>query len=214
MNLDPTPSTEVRRQERSSYDRDTIYSILDESLTCHVGFVHEGRPVVIPMLHVRVDDELLLHGSPASRLFRLFKQGTEVCVEVTILDGLVLARAAFDHSANYRSVVVFATPRPVVGLDERRQALDLFTDKIVPGRRPHLRAMTEKEVRATAVFALPIVEASAKIRSGPPVDEEEDYALPIWAGVIPIETRFGDPVPDPRQHPDATEPAHLGFFRP
>ncbi len=211
--LTPTQRTTVRREERSSYLRTDIESILDEAIFCHVGFVDTGRPVVIPMLHARLGDHVYLHGSPATRMFRVLKKGVEVSLAVTLLDGLVLARSAFDHSANYRSVVLFGTTEAIEDLDERRHVLDAFTDKLVPGRRPHLRPMTEKEVRATAVVRIPIGEGSAKIRSGPPIDEDADYALPIWAGVIPIVTTFGEPIPDPRQHPDATEPDHLGFFR-
>lgn len=211
--LEPTDRTTVRREERSSFDTEEIYSILDEALYCDVGFIDGGRPVVIPTLHARIGDELLLHGSPATRMFRLLKAGPEVCVSVTLIDGLVLARSAFDHSANYRSVVVFGRTIPVTDTRRRRAALDAFTDKIVPGRRPSLRPMTEKEVKATAVMRLPLSEASAKIRTGPPIDEDADYALPIWAGVIPMHLSYGDPVPDPRLHPDATLPEHLGFFR-
>ncbi len=211
--ITPTDRTTVRREERSSYDRSEIEAILDQALFCHVGFVDDGRPVVIPMLHARLGEHVYLHGSPATRMFRLFKKGHDVSVAVTLMDGLVLARSAFDHSANYRSVVLFGRTEAIEDLDERTAVLDAFTDKLVPGRRPSLRPMTEKEVRATAVVRVPMIEASAKIRTGPPVDDEADYALPIWAGVIPILTSFGEPIPDPRQHPDATEPDHLGFFR-
>lgn len=209
----PSDRTTVRREERSSYDPAEIRAILDEALYCHVGFVDAGKPVVIPMLHARIGDHLYLHGSPATRLFRILKNGPEICLTVTLLDGLVLARSAFDHSANYRSVVVFGVPEVVVDLDERATALDAFTDKLVPGRQPSLRPMTEKEVRATVVVRLPLSEASAKIRTGPPIDDEDDYALPIWAGVIPIGQTYGPPIPDPRNLAGVTEPDHLGFFR-
>lgn len=208
----PSPRTEVRREERAAYDRPTIDAILDEAIVCHVGFLRDGAPVVFPMLHARVGDDLLLHASPASAFARALRVDPRLSVTVTILDGLVLARSAFNHSANYRSVVLFGSARRVADLAERAAALDAFTDKLVPGRRPHLRPMTEKEVRATAVYSLPLAEASAKIRSGPPVDEDEDYALPIWAGVIPVATSYGAPIPDPRNLPDATVPDHLGFF--
>lgn len=211
--ITPTANTAVRREERASYDRADIYSILDEALYCSIAFEDGGRPVVIPTLHARIGDALYLHGSPATRLFRVLKQGPQVCVSVTLMDGLVLARSAFNHSANYRSVVLFGVTEPITDLSERRQVLDAFTDKLVPGRRPHLRPMSDKEVRATAVMRLPIDEAAAKIRRGPPLDDEPDYELPIWAGVIPIVTSYGAPIPDPIQHPDATEPEHLGFFR-
>jgi uncharacterized protein len=211
--ITPTPNTAVRREERASYDRADIFSILDEALYCSIAFEDGGRPVVIPTLHARIGNSLYLHGSPATRLFRVLKQGPQVCVSVTLMDGLVLARSAFNHSANYRSVVLFGVTESITDLSERRQVLDAFTDKLVPGRRPHLRPMSDKEVRATAVMRLPIDEAAAKIRRGPPLDDEPDYELPIWAGVIPIVTSYGAPIPDPIQHPDATEPEHLGFFR-
>jgi hypothetical protein len=203
------PSTQARRSERGSHDQELIYSILDEALFCHVGFVDDGHPVVIPMLHARIGDEVFLHGSPATRLFRRLSSGPDVCVTVTLLDGLVLARSAFEHSANYRSVVIFGRPKRVPGIAERREALDAFTDKLVPGRRPHLRAMTDKEVRGTTVLRLPIDHASAKMRSGPPVDEEADYQLPIWAGVIPLRLEPGKPVPDPRNLPEVAPPEHV-----
>lgn len=210
----PSPRSRVRREERAAYDRPTIDAILDEALVCHIGFLREGAPVVVPMLHARIGDDLLLHASPASSLARALRIDPRVSVAVTLLDGLVLARTAFDHSANYRSVVVHGAARRIDDLEERARALDAFTDKLVPGRRPHLRPMTDKEVRATVVYSVSLDEASAKLRSGPPEDEAEDYALPIWAGVIPMTTTFGDPIPDPRNHPDATEPEHLGFFAP
>jgi nitroimidazol reductase NimA-like FMN-containing flavoprotein (pyridoxamine 5'-phosphate oxidase superfamily) len=208
----PSERTEVRYAARGVYDRRVIDAILDEALVCHVGFVDHGSPVVIPTLFVRRGDEMLLHGSPATRMLRIFKRGPEVSVSVTQVDGLVLARSAFHHSANYRSVVVFGRTEPILDLAERRVALDAFVDKVAPGRRPHLRPMTDKEVRGTSVVRLPLDEASAKVRTGPPVDEEADYELPIWAGVIPVTTRFGAPEPDPRQHPDAVTPAHLEAF--
>lgn len=205
----PNEHTTVRYAERATYDRSVVHAILDEALLCHVGFVSRGRTVVIPLLHARVGDDLLLHGSPATRLFRTLKPAPEICVTVTLLDGLVLARSAFHHSANYRSAVVFGRPEVVDDLDAKFAALDAFTDKLVPERRAHLRTMTGKEVRGTSVFRLAITEASAKIRSGPPGDEEADYELPIWAGVVPLRTGFADPIPDPRNLSDLTVPAHV-----
>ncbi len=205
----PSDRTRVRRDDRARYDRELIVEILDEAAFCHVGFVDQGRPVVIPMLHARLDDRLLLHGSPATRLFRLLKHGPEICVTATLLDGLVLARSAFHHSANYRSVVVFGRPEPVTDLDERRRALDALTDRLVPGRRPALRPMTDKEVRATAMVSLPIVEASAKVRTGPPIDDEEDHDWPVWSGVLPITTTYGEPIPDRHTAGDAPLPDHV-----
>jgi hypothetical protein len=177
-----------------------------------VSLVDDRGPVALPVFHVRRGDELLFHGSPHSRLVGRLVEGVDVCVTATILDGLVLARSAFAHSANYRSVVVFGRSRPVEDLDQRRKALDAFTDKVVPGRRPTLRPMSDKEVAATAVVAVTIEEASVKSRTGPPADTA-DAGLPIWAGVVPLRTGYGDPLPAPDLPPDATEPSHLGFFR-
>ena len=207
--LTPTNHTTVRYAARGSYDRDTAYRIIDETTVGHVGFSDGGRPVVIPMLVARVEDRLYLHGSPATRLMRLAKTGLEVCVTMTILDGLVLARSAFHHSVNYRSVVVFGTTTPVIDLQERRAILDAYVDRLLPGRRPHLRPMTDKDVRGTAIASLPIEEASVKMRTGGPVDEDEDYALPIWAGVLPALRGYGTPEPDPRNHPSVEIPTHV-----
>lgn len=203
----PREHTRVRRDDRARYDTETIHAILDEAPLCHVGFVDGGRPVVIPILHARVGPRVLLHGSPATRLFRLLKTGPEVCVTATILDGLVLARSAFHHSANYRSVVLFGRPEPITDLTERRRALDALTDRLVPGRRPHLRPMTDRELQGTAVLGLDIDSASAKVRTGPPVDDEEDLTWPVWSGVVPMTSRYGEPIPDP--HSTSDLPAHV-----
>lgn len=182
------------------------YSILDEALICHVGFV-DGGPTVIPMLHARVGGDLLLHGSPASRLIRELSAGADVCVTATILDGLVLARSAFNSSANYRSVVLFGRADLVTDLQERITVLDAFTDKLLPGRRPNLRPMTKKEVKATAVLRLPIAEFSVKVRSGPPGDHEADPDFDGWAGVIPLGMTASKPVPD--EHTHGETPTHV-----
>lgn len=203
----------MRRSERSAYDPETINSILDEALIAHVGFIRDGAPVVLPMLHARIGDRLLLHGSPASSLTRSLKRNPTVCVTVTIFDGLVLARSAFNSSANYRSVVVFGQAERITELSERAAALDAFTDKVMPGRRPHLRPNHENELKETAVFAVRLDEASAKIRSGPPHDEDEDYELPIWAGVVPATMRWGEPEPDPENLAGLVAPTHLDHFR-
>lgn len=186
-----------RKPEREASDRSVVHAILDEALVCHVGFVAEGQPYVIPMTFARCGDDLLLHGSPASRLIRHFDGTAEACVEVTLLDGLVLARSAFEHSMNYRSAVCFGRPAPITDLDERAVALDAITDRLVPGRREHLRPMTEQEVRATRVLAMPIEAASAKVRTGPPGDEDEDGDWPVWVGEVPVRAVAGDPVPAP-----------------
>ena len=209
MTPPPTARTTVRRDDRAVYDRQSIYDILDEAYYAHVGFVAEGAPVVIPMLHARIDDSLYLHGGPASRIMRTLKDGPGICVTVTLLDGLVLARSAFHHSANYRSVVAFGRPSVVSSLDERRAVLDVYTDKLVPDRRPHLREMTEKEVRGTAVLTMALDEASAKVRSGGPVDDDEDMELDIWAGVIPLSLTAGDPIDDPLMRRGIPRPDHV-----
>ena len=205
----PSDRTALRRQpERGHHDRGTIDAILDEGRIAHVGFIRDGGPAVIPTLYLRRHDEILLHGSPASGVLRAARSGQKLCVEVTLLDGLVLARSAFHHSANYRSVVIYGHGRMLTA-EERATALDAFVDRLVPGRRPHLRATTAKEVASTAVVAVPLDEASAKIRTGPPIDDAEDYELDIWAGVLPVAEKIGDPVADPRNRPGAELPEHL-----
>lgn len=196
--MTPTARTQVKRlPKRGQYDRETINGILDEGFLCHVGFVHDGAPVVIPTGYARSGDRLYIHGSAASRMLRTLDEGVPVCVTVTLLDGLVLARSAFHHSMNYRSVVVFGTARAVTDADEKTEALRLFTEHVVPGRWDRIRQPTAQELKATTVLSLPIVEASAKVRVGPPVDDEEDYALPVWAGVLPIGLTPGAPIADP-----------------
>lgn len=197
--FEPTPRSTVRRiPARGVYDRAVIQSILDEALVCHVGFVDDGQPLVIPMLHARVDDRLYIHGSNASRAFKVLSEGVPACVTVTLLDGLVLARSAFHHSLNYRSVVVLAKGTPVADREQKNQILWRLVEQVVPGRWYDSRQPTEKELNATAVVGFPLDESSAKIRTGPPKDDEEDYALPYWAGVLPLAIRAGDPQPDPR----------------
>ena len=191
-----TDRTKVRRlSNRGNYDRDTIHAILDEALVCHVGFVVDGAPVVIPTIHWREDDTLYVHGSAASRMLRSLKNGVDACVTVTLIDGLVLARSAFHHSMNYRSVVVFGKAREVTG-EEKRTALDGLVEHVVKGRSRDVRPPNELELRQTLVLALPLDEASAKIRTGGPVDDEEDYAMPIWAGVVPLKLTPSAPIAD------------------
>ena len=210
----PSERTEVRRlPERGSYDRALINEILDEALICHVGFVVGGAPVVIPSIHARVGDTLYLHGSPASRMLRSMRSGDEISVNVTILDGLVLARAAFHHSMNYRSVVVFGSPRIVTDDAEKWGALEAITNHVVPGRWDDCRPMSDKELKGTLVAALPLEEASAKIRSGGPGDDEADYDLPIWAGVVPLTLTPGDPIADPLLRVDAAVPPYASGYR-
>ena len=188
----PTARTRVRRvPKRGAYDRETIDAILDEALVCHLAFVRDGQPFAMPTLHARLGDLVYVHGSSAARMARL--EGAPVCLTATLIDGLVLARSAFHHSVNYRSVALLGQLEPV---EDKERALELFTDKLVPGRWAEVRPPTPKELKATSVLALRIDEASAKVRTGPPVDDEEDYALPVWAGVIPLELRAGEPVED------------------
>jgi uncharacterized protein len=209
----PTDRTRVRRvPQRGAYDRETIDAILDEALISHMGFVHEGEPVVIPTLHARLGDRLFLHGSAASRMLRTLAKGVPVCATATLVDGLVLARSAFHHSVNYRSVVVFGRATPVEP-EERIQALELFTEKLVPGRWADVRPPTRQELNGTNVLSLPLDEASAKVRTGPPIDDEEDYDLPVWAGVLPMRTVVDPPQPDPRLDPGAELPLHVAHWR-
>jgi nitroimidazol reductase NimA-like FMN-containing flavoprotein (pyridoxamine 5'-phosphate oxidase superfamily) len=205
-----TPRTKLRRlPKRGAHDRETIDAILDEALICHLGFVHEGAPVVIPTLHARVGDDVYIHGSAASRMLRALAGGIEACLTVTLVDGLVLARSAFHHSVNYRSVVLYGIARPVTEPEDKERALEAFTEKLVPGRWQEVRWPTRKELKGTAALALPIAEGSAKVRSGPPIDDEEDYALDAWAGVVPMRTEILDPVPDPLLREGIDTPQHV-----
>jgi uncharacterized protein len=196
-NFQPTPNTTLKRlPQRGSFDRATVYGILDEAFICHVGFVVDGQPFVIPTSYARIGDQLFIHGSAASRMVRNLAQGIPVCVTVTLLDGLVLARSAFHHSLNYRSVVVFGTAQVVEAEHEKQAALKAFTEHIIPGRYAHVREPNPQELKGTSVLALPLTEASAKIRTGPPKDDEEDYAIPVWAGVLPLHQTAGAPWAD------------------
>jgi nitroimidazol reductase NimA-like FMN-containing flavoprotein (pyridoxamine 5'-phosphate oxidase superfamily) len=210
----PTSRTRVRRlPKRGVYERSAIDAILDEGLVCHVGFVHDGHPVVIPTLYARVGDIVYVHGSAASRMLRTIASGVEACLTVTLLDGLVLARSAFHHSANYRSVVVFGHAQVVEEPTAKLAALEAFAERAVAGRWAEVRKPTAKELKATTVLSLPLDEASAKIRTGPPVDDEEDYALDVWAGVIPLRLVAGEPVPDPRLHDGVAVPEYARAYR-
>jgi len=211
MSTNPTPRTRVvRLPQRAVYDRDAVNRILDEALLCHVGFVSDGQPFVIPTSYGRDGDALYLHGSAASRMVRHLEQGVPACVTVTLMDGLVLARAAFHHSINYRSVVILGTATLVVDPAEKLAALRTITEHIIPHRWDNSRLPNEKELKATSVLRLPIDEFSAKVRVGPPVDDAEDYSFPTWAGVIPLEIKPATPIPDDRcQQP---LPAYLKNF--
>lgn len=186
----------TRIPERAKYDEETIFAIIDEALICHVGFVVQGKPVVIPTIHARDGNRLLLHGSSASRMLRHFREGNDICVTVTLLDGLVLARSVFHHSMNYRSVVLFGNGTIVDDTDQKMRGLKVLTDHLIPGRWNEARLPSDKEMNATTLISMTIEEGTAKIREGHPSDEEEDYDLPVWAGVIPIQQHIMAPVDD------------------
>lgn len=214
----PAPSARTRldrHPERGAFERATIDAILDEALVCHVGFVQKETPVVVPTVHARVGDVIYLHGSPVSRMLTTLADGCLVCLTVTLLDGLVLARSAFDHSLNYRSVMVFGTARPVDDAAEKLAALEAITEHMVPGRWTELRATTARELEATAVLAVPLGEASAKVRTGPPGDDSEREGTGVWAGVVPLSLAAGEPVPAAGVPPLLEPPAFLaGRARP
>jgi uncharacterized protein len=207
----PTDRVRVRRQpDRGHYERAAIDAVLDAGLIAHVAFVDDGQPMCIPTLYARVGDDVYIHGSSASRTLRALARGAPACLTVTIVDGLVLARSVFEHSANYRSAVVLGSFRPIEDDHERLAAFEAFTDKVVPGRWSEARPPNAKELRATQILALPIDEASAKMRSGPPSDDDsEDAALDVWAGVLPLAWTFGEPVPSPGLRNGITLPASV-----
>ena len=209
----PTERTRVVREaERAVYDRETVYRILDAGFLCHVGFVVDGQPYVIPTSYGRKDANLYIHGSAASRMLRQIKEGVQVCMTVTLLDGLVLARSIFNHSMNYRSVVILGKAMLVEGRDEKLAALRALSEHILPGRWDDVRQPNEQELKATSVLRLPLEEFSAKVRSGPPIDNEEDYTFPTWAGVIPLEMKADAPVKDPRLDSERSLPGYLRFY--
>jgi nitroimidazol reductase NimA-like FMN-containing flavoprotein (pyridoxamine 5'-phosphate oxidase superfamily) len=193
----PSARTRVRKPERAVYDRSAIDAVLDEALVCHVGFVVDGQPYVIPTIHARVEDRLYIHGAAATRMLRVMRGGAPMCVTVTLLDGLVMARSAFHHSMNYRSVVVLGTATEVTDAGQKLNALQAIVEHIVPGRWADCRRPNSKELVRTQVLSLSVSEASAKVRTGPPVDEDEDYALGVWAGEIPLRLTASPPIDDP-----------------
>src|SRR6266481_841003 len=206
----PTARTRIKRlPKRASYDRDAIYWILDSALVCHAGFAIDGQPYVIPTLHVRIADRLYIHGSAASRMLGAAAEGTPIAVTVTHIDGLVLARSAFHHSVNYRSVVILGAATLVADPAEKFVVMKGLIDHVAPGRWDHIRHPNEKELGATSVLSIPIVEASAKLRSGDPLDDEADYAMPIWAGQIPFTMRTLTPVADTRLDASTPMPSHV-----
>ena len=212
----PTARTRVVREaDRAVYDREAVYRILDEGFLCHVGFVSEGQPFVIPTSYGRNGDSIYIHGSAASRMLRQMKDGVAVCVTVTLLDGLVLARSVFNHSMNYRSVVILGKGILVEEAEEKLAALRVLSEHILPGRWDDSRQPNERELKATAVLRVPIEEFSAKARTGPPIDDEEDYSFPTWAGVVPLEMKAGTPINDLRLDPVREVPRYVkNYSRP
>jgi nitroimidazol reductase NimA-like FMN-containing flavoprotein (pyridoxamine 5'-phosphate oxidase superfamily) len=209
----PTPRTRlVREADRAVYDREAAYRILDEGFLCHVGFVADGQPFVIPTSYGRKDDTLFIHGSAASRMLRQVKEGVPVCITVTLLDGLVLARSIFNHSMNYRSVVVLGKATLIDDPAEKIEALRLLSEHIIPGRWADSRQPNERELKATSILRVPIDEFSAKVRKGPVVDDEEDYSFPTWAGVVPLEMVAGTPIPDARLDPKREVPSYVQHY--
>jgi len=201
----PTERTQVRRRPlRGVYDKAQVHAILDEGFICHVGFVIDGQPFIIPTAYARSGEQIYIHGSAASRLMK--GKEVDVCLTVTLLDALVLARSSFHTSMNYRSVVVLGKARLVTDIDQKREAMRLFTNHVIAGRWEQSKQPTDQELKATSVLSLPLEEVSAKIRTGPPIDDEEDYALPVWGGVVPVIQSFGEPVPDDRALPGIVPP--------
>jgi nitroimidazol reductase NimA-like FMN-containing flavoprotein (pyridoxamine 5'-phosphate oxidase superfamily) len=206
----PTERTQVKRlPKRGKYERETVFAILDAGFVCHVGFTVDGQPYVIPTNYGRSGDTLYLHGSAASRMLRTLSEGVPMSVTVTHVDGLVLARSAFHHSVNYRSVVILGTARLVTDLAEKMEALRVFTEHVMKGRWDDVRQPTEQELKATTVLALRLEEVSAKVRTGGPIDDEADYTLPVWAGVLPLETVAKEPLADPQRKNNPAVPEYL-----
>ena len=212
--IPPTERTRVVREaHRGAYDRASIYKILDEGYVCHVGFAADGQPYVIPTLFARVGDAIYFHGSAASRMLRSVSEGISICLTVTLTDGFVLARSVFNHSMNYRSVVALGKATIVDAPGEKLEALRAFTEKILPGRWEDARQPNEKELKATSILRLPLTEVSAKVRVGPPEDDAPDYALPVWAGVIPLHLTAGAPIRDEKCDPAIPTPAYAAGSR-
>jgi uncharacterized protein len=210
---EPTERTTVKRlPARGAYDRAVVHQILDEALICHLGFVVDGQPFVIPTIHVRIDETIYVHGSPASRMLRTLEQGVPACVTVTHVDGLVLARSAFHHSMNYRSAVVFGTATVVDDAAKKFEILHSLTNHLIRGRWQEIRHPSAEELRRTLVLAIQIEEASAKVRVGPPLDEEEDYALPVWAGILPLRMTASSPIADSRLAQATAVPSYVSGF--
>jgi uncharacterized protein len=210
----PTSRTRVVREpDRGVYDRDTVNRILDEGFLCHVGFSVDGQPFVIPTSYGRKESNLYIHGSAASRMLRQMKDGIRICVTVTLLDGLVLARSIFNHSMNYRSVVILGKATLVDDPTEKLEALRVLSEHIIPGRWDDVRQPNERELKATSVLRLPINEFSAKVRTGPPIDDEEDYSFPTWAGVVPLEVKTGNPIRDEKLDAARKVPEYVRTYK-
>ncbi len=224
MNDSPTPQTQdafrptertrlKRAHYRGHYDRETVYATLDAGLMCHVGYVIDGQPYVTPTAYWRIDDRVYWHGSSASKMLRHLKQGPQVCFTAALMDGLVLARSGFHTSVNYRSVMALGRAELVEGREKKLACLEALLERMVPGRWPELRAPTAQEVKATTVVSLKLEEVAAKVRSGPPIDDDEDMDLDVWAGVVPTPTAIGTPVDDPALKSGLTQPANLARIR-
>lgn len=212
--LTPTERTTLhRRPARGSYDVATVHAILDEALICHVGFAAEGQPYVLPTTHARIGDQLYIHGAVGGRFLKTVKGGIPVCVTVTLIDALVLARSAFHHSMNYRSVVVLGMATEVTDPVVKRKAFDALIEHVVRGRSAQVRGANEQELKATTVLSLPIVEASAKIRTGQPIDDAEDYAVPCWAGLVPVSLEARPPVADPKLSAGIALPPEVAAYK-
>jgi nitroimidazol reductase NimA-like FMN-containing flavoprotein (pyridoxamine 5'-phosphate oxidase superfamily) len=212
-NFTPTERTKVHRKpDRGSYDRELIYSILDEAFVCHVGFIADGLPIVVPTNYVRVGDKLFLHGSVASRLMKTLASGAPFCLSVTLLDGIVCAPTATGHSVNYRSVVVMGKAEPVEGEDAKRAAMRDFVEYVIRGRWATVHPPTEQELKGTMVLSVPLVEASAKVRTGFAVDDGKDYSSSGWTGVIPMKWTAQTPMPDPRGNPNNPIPPNIANY--
>src|SRR3954452_11436936 len=212
--ISQTKRTTLKRlPKRGVFDRAAINAILDEGFICHVGFIVDGKPFVIPTGYARVDDKLFIHGSQASRMLRNLEQGSYVCLTVTLIDGLVLARSAFHHSMNYRSVVVFGRATLVDEPSEKLNALRALSEHMIRGRWDDAREPTDAEMKMTSVLCLPLEEASAKVRVGPPIDDEENYAMNVWAGVVPLQLVAGEPIADPRLPADISAPKYATEYK-
>lgn len=210
----PTARSKLRRlPKRGHYDRETVYAILDAGFVCHVGYIIDGHPYVTPTAYWREGDAVYWHGSSASRMLRTLEKGADCCLTVTHIDGLVLARSAFHHSLNYRSVMLFGKAYKVEDPAQKLARMESFVERMYPGRWPELRPVTALELKTTSVLGMHLTEASAKLRSGPPVDDEEDYALPVWAGVVPVHSVTGAPVADARLAPGIEAPSRLAHLR-